>query len=107
MIRFSKILKLVRNGRDISQEDLAKALHVTKSYISYIENDKKTPGIKFLQSFAQFFDIPLPLLLWEGFQIKTNSNKADREIKKQIDDLMLNLRAYYLEQTYKNDNWKE
>lgn len=99
MVKFAKILKLVRNGRNISQDELADSLGVTKSYISYIENNKKTPGIKFLQSFSDFFDIPLPLLLWEGFDIQPSAGKADKEIKKRIDDLMLNLRSYYLEKT--------
>lgn len=103
MLKFSKIIKLVRNGRNISQQDLANALGVTKSYISYIENDKKTPGIKFLQSFSVFFDIPLPLLLWDGFEIKPGSGAIDKEVKKQIDDLMMNLHSFYLEKSIEND----
>lgn len=64
MRAFGDVLKELRKERDITQEDIAKALNTRKSTISNWENNRRFPKTQQkLIELAQFFDVSTDYLL--------------------------------------------
>lgn len=51
---FSKRLKTLRETAELTQEQLAKELKVSRGAISYYEKGERTPDIEFLDSVSEF-----------------------------------------------------
>lgn len=56
-------LRALRNEVELSQEDLAKSLHISQSSIAYYELGRKHPGPDTLMKIASFFDVTTDYLL--------------------------------------------
>lgn len=63
MSTFSKRLKLLREERNITLDELAIRIHSTKSTLSRYENNKRTPNIEFIERVANFFNVTSDYLL--------------------------------------------
>lgn len=50
-------LKELRKQRDLTQEELARELGVTRQTVIAIENDKYDPSLRLAMKMAQFFSI--------------------------------------------------
>lgn len=59
----AKNIKVLREHRNMSQNDLAKLLQVTDRAVSAWETGVKEPRIKNLRKIADLFDLPLPELM--------------------------------------------
>lgn len=53
----------LRRSRGLTQEDLARELHLSQSTISYYELDRKTPPPSTLAKLASFFGVSVDYLL--------------------------------------------
>jgi putative transcriptional regulator len=56
------ILRELRKERKLTQDDLAKALGVSRQTINAIENDKYNPTLELALKLARFIDIPVEKL---------------------------------------------
>ena len=56
-------IKILRTEKNLSQEELAKHIHVTQTMISQWEKGKKQPGREVAESLADFFGVTLDYLL--------------------------------------------
>ena len=56
------ILRELRKERKLTQDDLAKALGVSRQTITAIENDKYNPTLELALKLARFIDIPVEKL---------------------------------------------
>lgn len=56
-------IKILRTEKNLSQEELAKQIHVTQTMISQWEKGKKQPGREVAESLADFFGVTLDYLL--------------------------------------------
>ena len=63
MKNFSQRLITLRKERDMTQADLAKAIHKTRSTVSGYETEGKEPDYEMLCSLAQFFGVSVDYLL--------------------------------------------
>ncbi|MCL6446826.1 MAG: helix-turn-helix transcriptional regulator [Armatimonadetes bacterium] len=63
MNTFGQRLKVLREEKKLSQEELGKIFHLSQSTIAYYEKDKKQPSQKTLQKFADFFNVSVDYLL--------------------------------------------
>lgn len=61
--KFSKRLKELRETAGLTQEQLANELNVSRGAISYYEKGSRTPDIEFLDSLAEYFDLPFDFIL--------------------------------------------
>ena len=62
----NKRLKLARIGRDMSQEDLARAVGVTRQTIGSIENGSYNPTLKLCIAICKALGQTLDQLFWEA-----------------------------------------
>lgn len=65
-IRFSEILKELRKREQLTQEELASKLEISKSAISMYENGNRTPDFETLEMFADFFNVNLSYLIGDS-----------------------------------------
>ena len=89
-LRAGRALRAIRIFHDISLTEAARKLDFAKSYISDLENDRKTPSLDALQRYSAVFDIPVSsiLLLVENekecadtFKAKVRSAVAKRILR--------------------------
>ena len=67
-------LKQLRIKKNIKQQDLAKALNVTKQSVSNWENGKRLPNIEILIQLADFYNCSLDYLV--GRELKEDNLKT-------------------------------
>lgn len=66
-------LKEERKRQGVTQEEIAWTLHVTQTYVSYLESGRKTPTLKQLDEWADH-------LGWElVFEMKKRRKKAAKK----------------------------
>ena len=63
MAQFHKILRLLRNERNMSQQDLADVLKISKSAINMYERGERQPNFETLEIIADFFNVDIDFLL--------------------------------------------
>jgi len=86
-----RILKHIRIFNKQTQLELAKNLNISRSYISEIESNNKTPTIEILQKYSDVFNIPLStiMLFAEEYEDKKGLRKKAKSLlaKTAIDFL--------------------
>lgn len=76
-----KKLLMLRQQRNLSQEELANFLHVSRQTISKWESDLSLPDMKMMLSISQFYDVPITELL--GVDEKENVQESIEHIYEQ------------------------
>ena len=62
-MQFTERLRALREDRDLTQTELAKAVKVTQRNISFYETGKNEPDIKTIIALAEFFNVSIDYLL--------------------------------------------
>lgn len=62
MPKFADRLRSLRNERDMSQMELAKALGLSKSSINMYERGEREPGLEMMEAIADFFNVDMDYL---------------------------------------------
>lgn len=83
----NEALRLLRIFHDYKAIDLSKKLEISQSYLSEIENGKKSPSIELLNKYSQVFDIKPSTILFFSEEIDRSNLKG--KIKDNTRDLML------------------
>ncbi len=97
-----KILKHIRIFHHYNQIELAEKLAVSRSYISEIESNKKTPTIEFLQKYSEFFDIPL-----SNIMMFSESKNLKKSAKSKTKFFLTSTAIKFLDWIAKEDVKKE
>jgi len=84
----SKRIKELRMERNMTQDDLAERLHVTRQTVSSWETKKTRPDVEMLEAIAQVFEIELTELLYgkqkeHRFEGVRSSGPSDPKMVKQ------------------------
>ncbi|MGX9190409.1 helix-turn-helix transcriptional regulator [Stenotrophomonas sp. Ker107b] len=79
---FGEALRLVRSFHDVNQAELADALSISRSYLSEIESNKKTPSLELLQRYSTHFGIPLSSLIL--FSENAGESPRDLKVKRML-----------------------
>lgn len=76
---------MLRTAEGWSQKELAEKLDVSRSYLSLVENEKKTPAIPIILEAAKLFDIPAALLF-----VETDREDSDtfKELQRILGDVL-------------------
>ena len=59
MGNFQSVLKSLRKSNNLTQEDLAKALKVSRSTIGMYENGSREPDYETLEAIADYFNVDI------------------------------------------------
>ncbi|WP_417831907.1 helix-turn-helix transcriptional regulator [Terasakiella sp.] len=80
----AKKIKMVRAARNLTQNDLAKAIGRTIDTVSALERGKNFPGVDTFKSLSEALDVPIRDFFDFGPAIKSTRNKARDEQLAQI-----------------------
>ncbi len=87
---FDEKIKELRKNKNITQDELAKRLYVSRTTISKWESGKGYPSIDTLKQLSEFFDVSIDDLL-SNDEVLDISKKNIEKNKKQIINLMFSL----------------
>lgn len=78
-IKISNILKELRRTKDVKQEDVAKAIGITKSGYGYYEQGRSMPDPEMLLKLAKYFNVSVDYLLGndKSKNLKYDSNNQN------------------------------
>jgi len=63
-MRIGEAIRKIRKIKGIKQRDLAMMCEISQTYLSQIENNKKTPSIDILDKIGLKLGIPIPVILF-------------------------------------------
>lgn len=63
MADFANVLRLLRNEKNMSQQELADALGISKSAVNMYERGERQPNFETLELIADYFNIDIDYLL--------------------------------------------
>lgn len=63
MSDFGELLKSLRQGANLTQEQLGARIHVSKNMVSYYENSRRPPSADVLMQIAEVFHVSVDYLL--------------------------------------------
>lgn len=83
-------LKKIRIFHNIKQNELATKLEISNSYLSEIENGKKSPSFELLEKYSTYFDIPISSLMYFSEQLE-NEGKLSKSFRIKSASFILKL----------------
>ena len=88
-------LKALRLEKGMTQDDIAKKLNVTKSTISYYENDKRTPTVANLHELAYLMGVSFDYLVGnDSYVVADNDEKYGATMSKEEIEFVKEIRRY-------------
>lgn len=100
-MKTGEMIKIVRIQGKIRQEDLAKKLDVTKSYLSLVENGRKKPSLGLLKKISDALNIPFILFIKEKIDLPNGKNSEERKIRKKFDGLIDEAQNIFISESLK------
>lgn len=85
MATFGERFKNLRKEKGLTQPELAKIFHTTKSSISKYENNKSLPEVETLKEYADYFKVSIDYLLGKT-DIKNPSMNIPEGVQKYLND---------------------
>lgn len=76
-------VKKLRLNKGLTQNDVAKALHVTPGYISNVENDRTAMSLRVLSYYAKLMGITLDSLVGE-IEPEYHETAIDHELRQEL-----------------------
>lgn len=86
----NRALKAIRIFHGLSQAELATKLNISKSYLSELENGKKSVSYSFLEDFSNYFDMPVSTLVYFSENIE-NPEKISKKFKLLASSKLLSI----------------
>jgi transcriptional regulator with XRE-family HTH domain len=87
---FGEKIKKLRTSRNLTQEELAGKIYVTRTAVSKWESDRGYPNIDSLKAIARFFSITVDELLSPD-EILTIAEENQKQTEKRIQNLLFGL----------------
>jgi transcriptional regulator with XRE-family HTH domain len=69
MINWGHTIKKYRQKLNITQEELAKRVSVTPTYVSAIEHNRKEPSASLINEISRAFGLPREILYWDAITL--------------------------------------
>lgn len=83
-MKIGEILKKLRFLYSVSAKDLAHGIGISPSYLSEIENNKKTPSLEVLNKYSQVFEIKVSTIMLMAEDYNENKSKPELFIQKRL-----------------------
>ena len=88
-VAYGERIKRLRTSKELTQEQLAEKINVSRTYIARIENGLQTGPIEIAIELAEFFDVSLDFLLLE----KENRHIGRRQCLRMAIDILSEVEA--------------
>jgi len=85
-----RALRLLRTYHQLNQQELAKKLEISNSYLSEIEKGVKTPTVELLQKYSTIFKMPLSTILLFSESLDSDK-KPSSKVRTAAADKVLKL----------------
>lgn len=82
-MNLGKAIKFCRSQRALTQEDLAKRVKLSVSYISLLEQNKRDPSFSTVENIARELGVPTSILLFLAAD-KTDFEPFERELAEKL-----------------------
>lgn len=90
-MNISFALREARVSAGFKQIEFGKLANLSQTYISQIENGKKTPSVEVIQKYSDLTKLPLAIVLWKSItekDVHRNKKIVFKELKPVIDNLI-------------------
>ena len=91
--KIGKFLKTLRNGKNMTQEELAEYIHVSARTVSRWETGANLPDIAILIELADFYGVDIREIL--------DGERKDQNMKKETEETILKVTEYNQEENKK------
>ena len=84
-------IKKMRKKKGVNQQSLSEITQITQTYLSLIENGRKTPSIAVLRQISDALKVPLPVIIWNSIEendVAIEKIQAFRALKLNVDQLL-------------------
>ena len=84
-------IKKMRKKKGVNQQSLSEITQITQTYLSLIENGRKTPSIAVLRQISDALNVPLPVIIWNSIEendVAIEKIEAFRALKLNVDQLL-------------------
>lgn len=90
-------LRLLRVFNDLKQDELARELGLSRSYISEIESGRKRPNFDVIESYSKFFGIRPSLLMFfsEELDLELKASNKSKYARAALDILRKIEKKFY------------
>ena len=91
MSKFHLRLRELRHSRELSQQELANHLQISKSSVNMYERGEREPGLDTLETIADFFNVDIDYLTGKTSEIKllTSIPNTNYELSLESDEKRL------------------
>ena len=80
MFKVGESIRKIRLDRSLSQYELAHLSGLTASYLSLLENGRRSPSLSALTNLSDAMDVPIEVLIWDSVEIPPNLSSNDQRI---------------------------
>jgi transcriptional regulator with XRE-family HTH domain len=80
MISIGKTIKKLRIERGLSQQDLAEICDLTASFLSLVENDRRSPSLAVIRRLAAALCVPEEVVIWDAVELPKDLDESDRRL---------------------------
>ena len=87
MTNIGKNISKCRKEQEMTQDQLAEKLHVTRQAVSNWENGKTQPDVETLGQLAECLGVSVEILIYGKSESQGNSIVVEKGVKKGIDDI--------------------
>lgn len=84
-------IKLARQKKGFTQDDLLDRIKVSQTHLSEIENNKRKPSMDLLDKISKSLELPIAVIFWLGInEDEVDSDKVEifNMLKPSVDNLM-------------------
>ncbi|MBN2396733.1 MAG: helix-turn-helix transcriptional regulator [Candidatus Atribacteria bacterium] len=80
----NEALRLIRIFHDLKAKELAEKLSISQSYLSEIENNKKTPSLELINKYSEVFNLKPSTILFFSEQYDNLNLHGKEKFKSNI-----------------------
>lgn len=101
-MKLGQTISSIRKKKGLKQDELAERSNISQTYLSQIENDRKTPNINTLKVISNILNVPMPILFFLSL------DKDDvPEVKREAFDTLFGPFESFIENFFINDSSKK
>lgn len=83
-----RAIRRLREGQDLTQEELASRVGLTQNYICLIETGNRAPSAAVMAKLAESFELPLSFLMFLGEDFEAIKDNDIRSLAEEIGELI-------------------